>query len=106
MMNEGLSIYGQDNLKIDVRDAALAAANAVLSRTGITAREAVKAAGVDLLLAEGLQPEDRSDAHFREHGSTMSALEAHNAAKDAAAAEIARLDPDNADFVILFSVSV
>ena len=109
-MHEGLSIYGQDNLKIDVRDAALAAANAVLSRTGITAREAVKAAGVDLLLAEGLEPEERSDAHFREHGSTMSALEAHleahNAAKDAAAAEIARLDPDNADFVILFSVSV
>lgn len=105
-MNEGLSIYGQDNLKIDVRDAALAAANAVLSRTGITAHEAVKAAGVDLLLAEGLQPQERTDAHFREHGSAMDALEAHNAAKDAAAAEIARLDPDNADFVILFSVSV
>jgi hypothetical protein len=106
MMHEGLSIYGQDNLKIDVRDAALAAANAVLSRTGITAREAVKAAGVDLLLAEGLEPEERTDAHFREHGSTMEALEAHNEARDAAAAEIARLEPDSADFVIMFSVSV
>lgn len=105
-MEAGLKMFGQENLKPDVRNAALAAANAVLSRRGISARDAVKAAGVDLLLAEGLEPAERIDAHFREHGSTMDALEAHNAAAEAAAAEIARLDPNNADFVILFSVSV
>lgn len=102
-MNVGLKMFGQEKLKLDARDAALAAANAVLSRRGIPARDAVKAAGVDLLLAEGIQPDDRTDAHFREHGSSLSAAEAHDAAKEAAAAEIARLDPDNAGFAILFS---
>lgn len=104
-MEAGLKMFGQEKLNLDVRDAALAAANAVLSRRGISARDAVKAAGVDLLLAEGFEPDDRTDTHFREHGSTLSALEAHNAAKEAAAAEIARLDPATADFAILFSVA-
>lgn len=104
-MEAGLKMFGQEKLNLDVRDAALAAANAVLSRRGIPARNAVKAAGVDLLLAEGVKPEERTDARFREHGSTLSALEAHEAASEAAASEIARLDPANADFAILFSVA-
>lgn len=105
-MDAGLKIYGQEALKPEVRDAALAAADAALSRHGIMAREAVKAAGVDLLLAEGVEPDDRTDAHFREHGATLKAAEAHDAAKAAASAEIARLDPASADFVVMFSVHV
>ncbi len=105
-MNAGLKMFGQGKLKLDARDAALAAANAVLSRRGISAHDAVKAAGVDLLLAEGLEPAERTDAHFRDHGSSLSAAEAHDAAKEAAAAEIARLDPDHAGFAILFSADI
>ena len=104
-MDGKLTIYGQEKLTPDARDAALAAAHAVLSREGVSAREAVQAAGIDLLLAEGLEPEDRPDEHFREHGATLHALEAHDAAKDAAAAAIARLDPANTGFAILFSVA-
>ena len=104
-MDGKLTIYGQEKLAPDVRDSALAAAHDVLSREGVSAREAVQAAGIDLLLAEGLEPEDRTDKHFREHGATLRAAEAHGAATEAAQAEIARLDPDNAGFQILFSVS-
>ena len=104
-MDGKLTIYGQEKLTPDARDAALAAAHAVLSREGVSAREAVQAAGVDLLLAEGLAPDERTDEHFREHGATLQAIEAHDAAKDAAAAEIARLDPANTGFAILFLVA-
>ncbi|HWV60286.1 MAG TPA: hypothetical protein VN034_06515 [Sphingopyxis sp.] len=104
-MDSRLTIYGQEKLKPDVRDAALAAAHAVLSREGVTPAAAVQAAGVDLLLAEGLEPDDRIDAHFREHGATLRAAEAHSVAVAAAQVEIARLDPDNAEFHVLFSMS-
>lgn len=104
-MDGKLTIYGQEKLTPDVRDAALAAAHAVLSREGVSAREAVRAAGVDLLLAEGLEPDERTDEHFREHGATSQAFEAHDAAKDAAAAAIARLDSANPGFAILFWVA-
>lgn len=104
-MDGRLTIYGQEKLTPDARDAALAAAHAVLSREGISAREAVQAAGVDLLLAEGLEPDERTDEHFREHGATLRAAETHSAAKEAARAEITRLDPANAGFHILFSAS-
>lgn len=104
-MDGKLTIYGQEKLSPEVRDAALAAAHDVLSREGVSAREAVQAAGVDLLIAEGLEPDERTDDHFREHGATLHAAETHSAATEAAQAEIARLDPDNAGFHVLFSVS-
>jgi len=100
-----LTIYGQEKLEPDVRDSALAAAHDVLSREGVSPREAVQAASVDLLLAEGLAPDERTDEHFREHGATLQALEAHDAAKDAAAAAVARLDPANTGFAVLLSVA-
>lgn len=100
-----LAIFDQDNLKPEVRHAAIAAAHAVLSREGITAAAAVRAYGVDLLLAEGLEPEDRTDEHFREHGASLKACEAYYAAVDAAAAEIAECDPANACFHVLFSLA-
>lgn len=103
-MDDKLTIYGQEKLRPDVRDAALAAAHAVLSREGVSPREAVQAAGVDLLLAEGLAPDERTDEHFREHGATLRAAEAHSTAKEAAQAEITRLDPANAAFHVLLSV--
>lgn len=96
--------FDQGKLKPEVCDAALAAARAVLSREGVSTRDAVRAAIVDLLLAEGLEPDERTDEHFREHGATLAALEAHDAAKEAAEAEIARVDPANAGFVVLFSL--
>lgn len=104
-MDSRLTIYGQEKLRPDVRDAALAAAHAALSREGVTPAAAVQAAGIDLLLAEGLEPQERTDAHFREHGATLRAAEAHDAAREAAQAKIARLDPGNAGFHVLFSMS-
>jgi hypothetical protein len=104
-MDGQLTIYGQEKLAPEVRDAALAAAHTALSREGVSPREAVQAAGVDLLLAEGLTPDERTDEHFIEHGATLRAAEAHSAATEAAQVEIARLDPDNAGFHVLFSVS-
>jgi hypothetical protein len=104
-MDGKLAIYGQEKLRPDARDAALAAAHAVLSREGVSAREAVQAAGVDLLLAEGMEPDERTDEHFREHGATLRAAEAHGAATEAAQAEITRLNPGNAGFHVLFSMS-
>lgn len=104
-MGDRLKLYGQEALKPDVRDAALDAARAVLAREGISAREAVEAAGVDLLLAEGLGPAERTDEHFREYGATLRAAEAHSAAMDAAKAAIVRLAPENARFSVLLSVS-
>lgn len=100
-----LEMFGQDKLKPEVRHAALAAAHAALSRGGVTATEAVRAYGVDLLLAEGLEPEERTDEHFREHGASLRACEAYHAAVDAAEAEIAKRDPANACFHVLFSVA-
>jgi hypothetical protein len=100
-----LAMFDQAKLKPDVRHAALATAHAILSREGITAAAAVRAYGVDLLLAEGLEPEERTDEHFREHGASMKACEAYYVARDAAAAEIAKLDPANSGFKILFSLA-
>lgn len=97
-----LTIYGQDKLAPDMRVAALAAANAALSREGVTATEAVAAYGVDLLLAEALAPDERTDAHFREHGASLRATEAYCAARQAAETEIARR---GARFTVLFSLA-
>jgi hypothetical protein len=101
-MATALTIYGHDRLAPDVRVAALAAANAALSREGVTATEAVAAYGVDLLLAEALAPDERTDAHFREHGASLRAAEAYCAARQAAEAEIARR---GARFAVLFSLA-
>ena len=101
----GLAIYDQDKLKPEARVAALSAANDVLAREGVSAIEAVDAATVDLLLAEGLEPDERTEDHFREHGASLRALAAYEAAKGAASTEIRRLDPDNAGFAILFSAA-
>lgn len=100
-----LQIFDQDKLKPEVRHAALAAAYAALSREEITAATAVRAYGVDLLLAEGLEPDERTDEHFREHGASMKACEAYYAAVDAAEAEIAKRDPANSCFHVLFSLT-
>lgn len=106
MSDDGiLAIYGQDALTPEVRQSALAAAHAVLSGDGISAREAVEAYAVDLLLAEGLDVAERTDAHFREHGSSLRAAEAYSAAQEAAEAEIVRLDPAYEGFRVLFSVA-
>ena len=101
-MATGLTIYGQDQLEPDVREAALAAANAALSREGVTAAEALAAYGVDLLLAEALAPNERTDAHFREHGASLRAAEAYCAAREAAEGEIALR---GARFAVLFSMA-
>lgn len=100
-----LQIFDQDKLKPEVRHAALAAAHAALSSEGITAATAVRAYGVDLLLAEGLEPEERTDEHFREHGASLKACETYYAARDAAVAEIAKHDPADAGFKVLFSLT-
>lgn len=101
-MATSLTIYGQDQLAPDVREVALAAAHAVLSSKGVTAIEAVAAYGVDLLLAEGLAPEARTDSHFREHGASLRAAKAYCAAREVAEAEIARR---GARFAVLFSMA-
>ncbi len=100
-----LAMFGQDTLEPAVRQAALTAAQAVLARKGVTAQEAVKAYAVDLLLAEGLNESERTDAHFREHGASLQAAEAYCLAREAAEAEIARYDTDGARFAVLFSVA-
>ena len=100
-----LQMFDQDKLKPEAREAALAAAHAALSRDGVTAAQAVGAYGVDLLLAEGLAPEERTDEHFREHGASLKAREAYYAARDAAANEISKHDQANSDFKILFTLA-
>ncbi|ALJ12537.1 hypothetical protein [Sphingopyxis macrogoltabida] len=97
-----IAIYGQDKLTADARTAALAAAAETLSSRGVSADAAMKAASVDLLLAEGIEPGERTDDHYREHGASLTALDAYHAARAAAEAEIARLDPDNAAFRVMF----
>lgn len=103
MSGSGLSMFDQEKLKPEARVAALAAAQAVLERHGVSAAAAVAAYGVDLLLAEGLEVDERTDAHFAEHGASLTALSAYHAAREAAEVEIARLDPASAGFPILFS---
>lgn len=100
-----LVMFDQDKLKPEARHAALAAAHAALSRDEVTAADAVGAYGVDLLLAEGLEPDERTDEHFREHGASLKACEAYHAAVEAAEAEIARRDPVNSCFHVLFLVA-
>lgn len=100
-----LTMFDQDKIKPEARHAAIAAAHAVLAREGITAATAVRAYGVDLLLAEGLEPEERTDEHFREHGASLKACEAYYAAVDAAETEIAERDPANSYFHVLFSLA-
>jgi len=99
----GLSMFGQEKLKPEARDAASGAAQAALDRRDVSASAAITAYGVDLLLAEGLGEDERTDARFIEHGATLAALDAYHEAREAAERQIARLDPDNAGFVILFS---
>lgn len=103
--NGTLAIYGQDALAPEVQRAALSAAHAVLSGDGISAREAVEAYAVDLLLAEGLDAAERTDAHYREHGSSLRAADSYSAAQEAAEAEIVRLDPPYEGFRVLFSLA-
>ena len=100
-----LQIFDQDQLKPDVRNAALAAAQAALSRSGVTAAQAVSAYGIDLLLAESLAPAERTDEHFQEHGASLKACEAYYAAVDAAEAEITKRDPAKSCFHVLFSAA-
>lgn len=100
-----LQMFDQDKLQPEARDAALAAARAILSREGITAAEAVSAYEADLLFAEGLEPEERTDEHFREHGASLKACGTYCAARDAAVAEIARHDPAEARLNVLFSLT-
>ncbi|WP_137871492.1 hypothetical protein [Sphingopyxis sp. 2PD] len=100
-----LAMFGQDTLEPEVRQAALTAAQTVLAREGVTAHDAVKAYAVDLLLAEGLNETERTDAHFREHGARLQAAEAYCLAREAAEAEIALHDNDGARFAVLFSVA-
>lgn len=100
-----LRIFDQDKLTPGVRQAALAAAHAVLSREGITAEAAVRAYGADLLLAEGLPPEERTDEHYREHSASLKACEAYYAAVQAAETEIGKRDPANACFHLLLSLA-
>lgn len=100
-----LAMFGQDTLEASVRQGALTAAQVVLDREGVTAQEAVKAYAVDLLLAEGLRENERTDAHFREHGVSLQAAEAYCLAREAAEAEIARHNPNDLRFAVLFSVA-
>lgn len=103
--NFSLAMFDQNKLTPEARDAALAAAFAVLSREGVAASDAVAAYRVDLLLAEGLAPDERTDDHFRDHGASLHAAEAYCAAREAAEAAIAQHDPANAGFRILFSLA-
>lgn len=98
-------MFDQDKLNPEVRHAALAAALALLSREEVTAAAAVRAYGVDLLLAEGLEPEERTDEHYREHGASMKACAAYYDAVDAAEVEIAKMNTANPGFRVLFSVA-
>jgi len=100
-----LTMFDQDKLKPDARHAALAAAFNVLTRDGVSAAAAVHAYSTDLLLAEGLEPDERTDDHFREHGASLKACETYSAARDAAAAEIAKRDSANSGFPVLFSLA-
>ena len=104
--NEGsLQIFDQDKLQPEVRDAALASALAVLSREGVGAAEAVRAYGIDLMLAGVSDGEEHTDDHYREHGASLRAFEAYHAAKEAAETEIANIDPANAGFVVFFALA-
>lgn len=100
-----LKMFDQERLKPEARYSALAAALAVLSREGVSPPAAVHAYATDLMLAAVSDGEEHSDAHYREHGASLHAFEAYHAARDAAVEAIARLDPANADFCVLFSVS-
>lgn len=99
-----LAMFGQDKLKPDARDAALAAALAALSRQGVTASAAVDAYSTDLMLAGVSDGDEHTDDHYREHGSSLHAFEAYHVARQAAAAEIAKFDPANEAFSVLFSM--
>jgi hypothetical protein len=100
-----LQMFDQEKLAPEVRDAALAAALAVLSREGVSASAAVHAYSMDLMLAAVSEGAEHTDDHYRERGASLHAFEAYHASKGAAEAEIARLDPANASFKILFPVA-
>lgn len=99
-----LAMFGQDKLEPDARDAALAAALAVLSRDGISESAAVHSYSTDLMLAAVSDGDEHTDDHYREHDASLRAFEAYHAAREAAAAEIAKFDPANQGFSILFSM--
>lgn len=100
-----LEMFDQEKLKPEARDAALAAALAVLSGEGVSASAAVHAYSTDLMLAAVSEGDEHTDDHYREHGASLRAFEAYHAARDAAAGEIARLDAANAGFYVLFSLA-
>ena len=99
-----LAMFGQDRLKPDARNAALAAALADLSREGVSASAAVHAYSTDLILAAISDGDEHTDDHYREHGASLRAFRAYHAAREAAAAEIAKFDPANEAFSVLFSM--
>lgn len=96
-------MYGQDELEPEVRDAALAAARSAFARAQVTASEAACAYHADLMLAEGLAEDERTDAHYQEHGASLKACEAYYDARAAAEAEVAKCVPANREFRVLFS---
>jgi len=98
----GIKMYDQEKLKPEVRDAALSAALSVLATKGVSPSDATRAYSTDLMLSAVSDGAEHTDDHYREHGASRHAFEAYHAAKDAAVAEIARLDPVREDFRVLF----
>lgn len=101
-----LTFYDQEKLDPTVRDAAISAANALLAERGISIAAAIRAYQAELLLADELDGAELTEEDFQTHGSSLRACDAYHDARDAASAEIARLDPARADFKILFTLAV
>lgn len=102
---DSLRMFGLQSLDPETQQAALAAAQSILSRDGVTPSEAIRAYQADLMLADGLAEDERTDEHYREHGASLKACEAYYAARDAAEAEIAKHGPANAGFKVLFTLA-
>lgn len=100
-----LRMFGLQSLDPQIGEAALASAQSILSRNGVTASEAIRAYQADLMLAEGLPEAERTDEHYREHGASLKACEAYYAARDAAELAIAKLNPANTGFKVLFTLA-
>lgn len=100
-----LRMFGLQSLDPQIGEAALVAAQSILSREGVTASEAIRAYQADLMLAEGLAEDERTDDHYQEHGASLKACEAYYAARDAAEVAIAKLDPASSGFKVLFTLA-
>lgn len=100
-----LRMFGLQSLDPQIGEAALVAAQSVLSRADVTASEAIRAYQADLMLAEGLAEDERTDEHYREHGASLKACEAYYGARDAAESVIAKNDPSRAAFKVLFTLA-